>query len=133
MWCESLDNENKEQKIENIKELETVVEIATGADVDINELKIPRIEKTELERIVEEKCTKVIVTVVCEDDTVTINSGRYWIEGKVSRVSRYGIAVVNPSKEFLVRLGKINVVVIHKRGKVYKKYKDAIDKFFKNT
>jgi len=128
-----LSNENKEQKIENIKELETVVEIATGTDVDINELKIPRIEKTELERIVEEKCTKVIVTVVCEDDTVTINSGRYWVEGKVSRVSRYGIAVVNPSKEFLVRLGKINVVVIHKRGKVYKKYKDAIDKFFKNT
>jgi hypothetical protein len=133
VWCESLDNENKEQRIENIKELETVVEIATGADVDINELKIPRIEKTELERIVEEKCTKVITTVICEGDIVGVNSGRYWVEGKVVRVSRFGISIQNPEKEFIVRLGKINMITIHQRGKIYKKYKDAINEFFKNT
>jgi hypothetical protein len=70
--------------------------------------------------------------VICEGDIVGVNSGRYWVEGMVSRVSRYGIAIVNPSKEFMIRLGKINVAVIHRRGKIYEKYKDAIDKFFKN-
>jgi len=133
VWCESLGNENKEQKIETVSDLQTVVEMTTGADIDINELKIPRIEKTELERIIEEKCTKVITTVICEGDIVGVNSGRYWVEGKVVRVSRFGISIQNPEKEFIVRLGKINMITIHQRGKIYKKYKDAINEFFKNT
>jgi len=128
-----LNNESKEQKIETINDLQTIVDMTTGSDVDINELKIPRIEKTELEKIIEEKCTKVITTIICEGDIVAINSGRYWVEGKVVRVSRFGISIQNPSKEFIVRLGKINIITIHQRGKIYNKYKDAINEFFKNT
>lgn len=128
-----MDNESKEQKIETVSDLQTVVEMATGSDVDVNELKIPIVEKTEMEKIVEEKCTKIITTIICEGDVVAINSGRYWVEGKVVRVSRFGISIQNPTKEFIVRLGKINMITIHQRGKIYLKYKDAINEFFKNT
>ena len=128
-----MSNENKEQKIETVNDLQTIVDMTTGADIDINEFKISKVEKTELERIIEEKCTKVITTVICEGDVVAINSGRYWVEGKVVRVSRFGISIQNPEKEFIVRLGKINMITIHQRGKIYKKYKDAINEFFKNT
>jgi len=135
-----MSNENPNEHPKTVKELEKVVEEITksseAVDVSVNEIMekfdIARPEKTELEKIIEEKCIKIITTVICEGDIVGVNSGRYWVEGMVSRVSRYGIAIVNPSKEFLVRLGKINVAVIHKRGKVYEKYRDAIDKFFKN-
>jgi hypothetical protein len=128
-----LSNENKEQKIETVSDLQTIVEMTTGADVNINELKIPKVEKTELERIIEEKCTKIITTIICEGDVVAINSGRYWVEGKVVRASRFGISVQNPTKEYIIRLGKINMITIHQRGKIYTKYKDTIDEFFKNT
>jgi len=128
-----LSNENKEQKIETVNDLQTIVDMTTGADIDINEFKISKVEKTELERIIEEKCTKIITTIICEGDIVGVNSGRYWVEGKVVRVSRFGISIQNPTKEFVVRLGKINIITIHQRGKIYNKYKDAINEFFKNT
>jgi hypothetical protein len=131
-----MSNENPNENPKTIKELEKVVEEITktgeAVDIDINEMLEKFRSRTELEKVIEEKCVRVITTVICEGDVVGVNSGRYWVEGVVNRVSRYGIAIMNPSKEFLVRLGKINVVVIHKRGKIYEKYKDTIDKFFKS-
>jgi len=125
-----LSNENKEQKIETISDLQTVVEMTTGAEVDINEIKTPSNEKIkEYEKVVE-KCVKMISSIVCEEDIVSVAIGRYWIEGKVVSVSKFGITVQNPLKEHTIRLGKISLIVIHQRGKYYSKYIELINKIF---
>jgi hypothetical protein len=125
-----LSNEKKEQRIENINELETVVEIATGADVNVNELKTPSKDIAKDYEKVAEKCVKVISSIVCEEDVVSVAIGRYWVEGKVISVSKFGITVQNPLKEHTIRLGKISFVVIHQRGKHYSKYIELINKIF---
>ena len=125
-----MNSENKEKKIETINDLQTVVEMTTGAEVNVNEIKTPSNEKIkEYEKIVE-KCVKVISSIVCEEDVVSVAIGRYWVEGKVVGVSKFGITVQNPLKEHMIRLGKISLVVVHQRGKYYSKYIELINKIF---
>jgi len=38
------------------------------------------------------------------------------------KVSKFGIVVRNPTKEHIIRLGKIAMLIILERGDVYKKY-----------
>jgi hypothetical protein len=125
-----LGNENKEQKIETVSDLQTIVEMTTGADVNINDLNTPSKDIAKDYEKVAEKCVKVISSVVCEEDVVSVAIGRYWVEGKVVSVSKFGITVQNPLKEHTIRLGKISFVVIHQRGKHYSKYIELINKIF---
>jgi len=69
-----------------------------------------------------ERCMHFVDYVICENDKIKVLMGRYWIEGRVVKVSKFGIVVRNPTKEHIIRLGKIAMLIILERGDVYKKY-----------
>jgi len=105
-------------EIKTLKDLEDTINKQSGKQGEAQ----GEAQSTSSDLSVLEKCIHFVEHVVCEEDRVKVLIGRYWIEGAVVKVSKFGIVVKNPVKEHIIRLGKIAMVIVQERGEVYKKF-----------
>lgn len=72
-----------------------------------------------------ELCGNVRGLTVCVDDEILVRVGRYYYSGKVINISKLSIVMLNSTSEVAIAIGKISVVEIIRRGRVYENTRKA--------
>jgi len=69
-----------------------------------------------------EHCSQFRGQVLCEEDVITVNYGRYWYYGEIVAINKLSIILNNSGRRTVLSHGKIAMVQIVKRGKWHEKW-----------